>query len=50
MGLSKLISRMDTRGRVALPQVVRDVMALEPGDVVEWENTGEGKTFKVKKL
>ena len=46
MGTEMGTSRIDDRGRVTLPQELRDALALAPGDVVTVEKAADGVVLR----
>ena len=46
MGIKMGSSRIDDRGRVTLPQELRDELALAPGDVVTIEKAADGVVLR----
>jgi len=46
MGIQVGTTRIDDRGRVTLPQELRDELALAPGDVVTVEKAADGVVLR----
>lgn len=37
------ISKMTPKGLTTIPREIRDALSAKPGDLIEWEITGEGR-------
>ena len=37
------VAKITAKGQTTIPQKIRLALAVEPGDLIEWEITGEGR-------
>ncbi len=37
------IAKITSKGQTTIPQAIREALAVGPGDLIEWEITGEGR-------